>query len=113
LPPRNWPGRVREQQGSALADYGAQRAAYDLRKLRGKEVVERVGRMRRYRVKPAGVRVLAGLLILREKAIKPVLAEVQHPKRGRPPKTVALLDLLDQNLQKEWLATRRTLKLAA
>ena len=105
--------RVREQQGSALADYGVRRAAYDLRKLRGKEVVERVERTRRYRTKPAGVRVLAGLLILREQVIKPVLAGVQHPRRGRPPKTVAPLDWHYQNLRKEMLATLRTLKLAA
>lgn len=105
--------RVREQQGSALAYYSARRAAYDLRKLRGKEVVQRLGPTRRYQVQPAGVRVLAGLLILREKVIKPVLAGVHHPKRGRPPKTVAPLDCHYQNLQKEMLATLRTLKLAA
>ena len=105
--------RVHEQQGPKLADYNGRRGAYDLRKLRGKDVVERVERTRRYRVKPAGVRVLAGLLILREKVLKPVLAGVQHPKRGRPPKTVAPLDLHYQNLQKEMLATLRMLKLAA
>jgi hypothetical protein len=105
--------RVREQQGPAMADYHGRRAAYDLRKLRGKQVVGRVERTRRYRVKPAGVRVLAGLLILREKVLKPVLAGVQHPRRGRPPKTVAPLDLHYQNLRKEMLATLRTLKLAA
>jgi hypothetical protein len=105
--------RVREQPGPALADYHGRRAAYDLRKLRGKHVVERVERTRRYRVKPAGVRVLAGLLILREKVLKPVLAAVRHPKRGRPPKTVARLDVHYQNLRSEMLATLRTLKLAA
>jgi len=105
--------RVHEQQGPAMSDYDARRAAYDLRKLRGKQVVERVERTRRYRVQPAGVRVLAGLLILREKVIKPVLAGVAHPRRGRPPKTVAPLDLHYQNLQKQMLATLRILKLAA
>jgi len=105
--------RVHEQQGPAMSDYDARRAAYDLRKLRGKQVVQRVERTRRYRVQPAGVRVLAGLLILREKVIKPVLAGVAHPRRGRPPKTVAPLDLQYQNLQKQMLATLRTLKLAA
>lgn len=105
--------RVRTQQGPAMADYTDRRAAYDLRKLRGKAVVERVERTRRYRVKPAGVRVLAGLLILREKVLQPVLAGVHRPRRGRPPKTVAPLDVHYQNLQKELLQTLRTLKLAA
>jgi len=45
--------------------------------------------------------------------IKPVLAGVQHPRRGPPPKTVAVLDWHYQNLRKEMLATLRTLKLAA
>lgn len=105
--------RVRDQQGCAMADYTDRRAAYDLRKLRGKAVVERVERTRRYRVQAAGVRVLAGLLILREKVLKPVLAGVHRPRRGRPPKTVAPLDVHYQKLQQEMLQTLRTLKLAA
>ena len=56
---------------------------------------------------------MASLVILREKVLKPVLAGVQHPKRGRPPKTIAPLDLHYQSLQKEMLATLRMLKLAA
>jgi hypothetical protein len=34
--------RLRQQQGPKLADYNGRRGAYDLRKLRGKDVVERV-----------------------------------------------------------------------
>ena len=105
--------RVRAQQGPGLADYHGRRAAYDLRKLRGKQVVERVERTRRYRIQPAGVRVLAGLLILREYVLKPVLSGVHRPRRGRPPQTVAPLDVHYQRLQKEMLQTLRTLKLAA
>jgi hypothetical protein len=105
--------RVREQQGPSMADYTSRQAAYDLRKLRGKQIAQRVDRTRRYRLNPSGVRVLAGLLILREKVVKPVLTGVQHPKRGRPPKTVSPLDVHYQNLQKEMLATLRMLKLAA
>ena len=105
--------RVRGQQDPKRADYCGRRAACDLRKLRGKAVVERVERSRRSRVKPAGVRVRAGLLILREKVLKPVLAGVHHPQRGRPPKTTVPLDVHYQNLQKERLATLRALHLAA
>ncbi len=105
--------RVEQQQSPQRTDYNGRRAAYDLRKLRGKAVVERVGRTRRYRVKRSGVRILAGLLILREKVLQPVLAATVHPRRGRPPKTVAPLDRHYQNLQQEMLATFRTLKLAA
>jgi hypothetical protein len=91
----------------------AVQAAHDLRKLRGKQVVERVERTRRYRIHPSGVRVLAGLLILREYVLKPVLSGAHRPRRGRPPKTAAPLDVHYQRLQNEILQTLRTLKLAA
>lgn len=105
--------RVQAQQGPAMADYAPRRAAYDLRKLRGKHVVERITRTRRYRVSPPGVRILAGLLILREHVLKPLLAGIHRPRRGHPPTRVAPLDVHYQKLQKEMLQTLRALKLAA
>src|SRR5262249_6483139 len=77
--------RVWTQQGRAMGSYGDRKASYDLRKLRGKSLVERVGKTRRYWVRRPGIRTLAALLILREQVIKPVLAGVCRPKRGRPP----------------------------
>jgi hypothetical protein len=103
--------RVRTQQGRTLACYDKRKAAYDLRKLRGKSLVERIGSTRRYRVRRPGIRTLAGLLVLREKVLKPVMAGVCRPKRGRPPKIVHALDIHYQNLQHEMLATLQTLKL--
>jgi hypothetical protein len=105
--------RVREKQGRAMAGYAERKAAYDLRKLRGKSLVERIGKTRRYRVRRPGIRTLAALLILREQVIKPVLAGVCRPKRGRPPKNIHPLDVHYQKLQREMLATFQTLKIAA
>jgi len=105
--------RVRAQQGRAMAGYAARKAAYDLRKLRGKSLVARIGKTRHYRVRQPGIRTLAALLILREQVIKPVLAGVCRPKRGRPPKNIHPLDVHYQKLQCEMLATFRTLKIAA
>jgi len=105
--------RVRAQQGRATASYVPRQAAYDLNKLRGKSLVERIGKMRRYRVRRPGIRTLVALQILREQVIKPVLAGVCRPKRGRPPKTLHPLDVHYQKLQCEMLATFRTLKIAA
>lgn len=105
--------RVRAQQGRTMASYHVRRAAYDLRKLRAKSLVERRGVTRRYRVKRPGIRTLAGLLVLRDKVLKPVLAGVARPHRGRPPKNIHPLDRHYQNLQREMLATLQTLKLAA
>jgi hypothetical protein len=85
--------RVRTQQGRAMVGYGDRKASYDSRKLRGKSLVERVGKTRRYWVRRPGIRTLAALLILREQVLKPVLAGVCRPKRGRPPKNLHPLDV--------------------
>jgi len=105
--------RVRAQKGRPMASYAARKAAYDLRKLRGKSLVERIVKTRRYRVRRPGIRTLAALLILREQVIKPVLAAVCRPKRGRPPKNLHPLDPHYQKLQREMLATFQTLKIAS
>src|SRR5437870_8309520 len=76
-------------------------AAYDLRKLCGKNLVEHVDRTRRYRAYAPGIRTLAALLILCEKVIKPVIAGAGKPRPGRPPKTIHPLDQHYDNLQRE------------
>lgn len=81
--------------------------------LRGKSLAERLPKSRRYRVRRPGIRTLAALLLLREKVLKPVLAGVYRPKRGRPPKNIHPLDVHYQHLQREMLATLQTLKIAA
>ena len=60
------------------------RAAYDLKKLRGKKIVQRIGQTRRYQPLPAGLRAMAALVVLRNKAIKPLLAAAEQlrPTRG-------------------------------
>ena len=68
-------------------------AAYDLRKLRGKGLIERVGPTRRYQPTMTAIGTLVALLILREKGIKPVLAGAGTPKPGRPPKRIHPLDM--------------------
>jgi hypothetical protein len=93
--------------------YTARHAAYDLMKLRGKNLIERIGKTRRYRPRPDAICILAGLLILRDKVIKPVLAGAGKPRVGRPPKTIHPLDQHYQNLQLEMRRTFQTLNLAA
>jgi hypothetical protein len=105
--------RVRSQQGPALAHYAARKAPYDLRKLRAKALVVKIPKTRRSRVRRPGIRTLAALLVLREKVLKPILAGLVCPKRGRAPKNLHPLDLHYQNLQREMLSTLQDLKLAA
>jgi hypothetical protein len=75
--------RVRAMTGHA--SYTIRQAAYDLRKLRGKNLITKPGRSRRYRVPPQAARTIAALLALRDQVIGPILAGVRSPRTGRKP----------------------------
>jgi len=66
-------------------DYTTRQAAYDLRKLRGKNLVDKPGRSHRYRVPAQPARTIAALLALRDHVIGPILAGVRSPRMGRKP----------------------------
>jgi len=70
-------GQVQALSQQDPSAYGARRAAYDLKKLRGKKIVQRIGRTRRYEPVPKGLRAMAALVVLRNQAIKPLLAAAQ------------------------------------
>ena len=72
--------------------YTARQAAYDLRKLRGKQLTSKPGRTRRYQVPADSARVIAALLALRDHVIAPILAGVRSPGMGRKPKTWTAID---------------------
>ena len=65
--------------------YTVRQAGYDLRKLRGKQLVDKPGRTRRYHVPPPAARTIAALLTLRDQVIAPILAGVRSPRMGRKP----------------------------
>jgi hypothetical protein len=105
--------KTRALMGDGLLSYTPRQAFYDLNKLRGKDLVERVEKTRRYRCPTVGIRTLAGILILREKVIKPVLAGAGRKHPGRPPKNIHLIDKHYENLQREMFRTFEALGLAA
>src|SRR5437660_7499910 len=76
--------RVRALSKQSPSQYGPRHAAYDLKKLRGKHIIRRIGHTRRYEPLLTGLRAMTALLVLRDKAIKPLLAAAQplRPKRG-------------------------------
>ena len=84
--------RVQEIMGYSEDMYTPRKAAYDLKKLRGKNVIRRVGKSRRYEIVPDGLRAVTALLVLRDKVIKPVLAGAGKPRRGRKPKNQSPID---------------------
>jgi hypothetical protein len=84
--------KVRSHTGQAEVEYTTGQAAYDLRKLRGKQLIVKPGRTCRYQVPGQAARTIAALLTLREQVIAPILAGVRRPGPGRPPKTRTRID---------------------
>jgi hypothetical protein len=77
--------KARAMAGLTPADYTRRQAAYDLKKLRGKSLITKLGRTRRYQVQPSAIRPIAALFILRDYVIAPILAGVRSPRLGRKP----------------------------
>jgi hypothetical protein len=77
--------KVHAMTGQTDVDYTTRQAAYDLRKLRAKRLLDKPGRSRRYYVPPHAARTITALLTLREQVIAPILAGVRSPRRGRKP----------------------------
>ena len=63
-----------------------------MRKLRGKQLVAKPGRTRRYHLDPRTAGTIAALLTLREQVIAPILAGVRSPRMGRKPITWTSVD---------------------
>ena len=62
------------------------------KKLRGKGLINRMDKSRRYTVPPQALRAIAALVLLREKVIRPILAGIAQPKMGRKPKNWSPID---------------------
>ena len=104
---------VRGRMGWDPAQYPTRRAAYDLAKVRGKGLVERVAGRRRYECRPPQLRVLCAYVILRDQVIKPVLAGLAHQQLPPPPPNLAPIDQHYLTLRDEFQRTCQTLGLAA
>lgn len=84
--------KLHAMTGQAEADYTVRQAAYDLRKLRGKHLLDKPGRTRRYHVPGQAARTIAALLTIHDQVIAPIMAGVRSPRRGRRPSTWTAVD---------------------
>lgn len=84
--------KVRAMGALRDADYSVRQAAYDIRKLRGKQLVVKSGHTRRYVIPPDAARTVSALGVLREQVIAPILAGVRSPRPGRKPATWTGID---------------------
>ncbi len=105
--------QVRRLSRQSQAEYGPRRAAYDLKKLRGKQIVCRVAKTSKYQPIPQGIRAMAALVALRDKAIKPLLAAAEHSRRSRRPRNPTALDIHYQTIRKGMQGVFHELGIAA
>jgi hypothetical protein len=86
--------RVQSMTGQSETDYTPRHAAYDLKKLRGKNLIAKMAPSRRYDVCPSSMRAATALLVLRDHVIQPVLAGVRVT---RPETSPTLPSPVDQH----------------
>ena len=77
--------KVHTMTGQTHATYNTRQAAYDLRKLRGKQLAGKPARTRRHYLPGPAARTISALLTLRDHVIAPILAgHPDPPARPRP-----------------------------
>jgi hypothetical protein len=98
-------------RGWSPDEYQARHASYDLKKLRGKNLIRQDGR-RYYEASAAGLQTIAGLAILQEKVIKPILAKAAHAALRKKPAPCGPIEEHYEAVQKEVSALCQALGVA-
>src|SRR5215813_7649870 len=112
-PPSQLAEQVRRMSQQDESQYGPRRASYDLKKLRGKQIVSRIGKTARYQTIPHGARAMAALVVLRDRAIKPLLAAIVQHRRTRRPHNPTPLDIHYQTIRESMRGVFKELGIAA
>jgi hypothetical protein len=84
--------KVHAMTGQTNATYNTRQAAYDLRKLRAKQLVAKPARTRRYYLPGPAARTISALLTLRDHVIAPVLAGVKIRRHDHVPARLTPID---------------------
>lgn len=106
--------RVRDILGKRISKYEARHAAYDLKKLRGKGLVQKApGCSRKYVATPEGGRAMAALFIVREKILKPLMKYGGRCKPGSKTVKTAKIDAKYQEVQRHMQALLKEMKMIA
>ena len=102
--------KVQQRLRVSAEEYQPRQVAYDLKKLRGKKLVQKIGKTRWYEASAEGLRMLVALGMLREKVLKPVL-RIRN-LQGPPPRSNNPVDHHYYNLRQEMRRLFKTLKIA-
>ena len=95
--------KVRAMTGQDDAAYTIRQGAYDLRKLRAKHLVAKPGKSRRYEVPGDAARTMAGLTVLRDQVIAPILAGIRAHREDQTPGIRTSVDADYEQLRSDML----------
>lgn len=98
---------------TSTPNYGARQAAYDLKKLRAKNLLTRVAKSQRYRIPAEAIRTIAALVILREKVLRPILAGVAKTTPSRKPDNRSQIDEHYETIRQNMFTLFDDLRIAA
>ena len=104
---------VRSMSDSTLLHYHARRAAYDLKKLRAKNLLTKLGNSHRYSIPSEAICIIGALVILRDKVLRPILAGVGKRNTGRKPKNWSLIDEHYETIRQDMFTLFEDLRIAA
>jgi hypothetical protein len=79
--------KVHALTGQTDADYSTRQAAYDLRKLRAKDLLVKPGRSRRYHVPPDAVRTITAVTAFRDRVLAALLGGLRSKRPVAPSST--------------------------
>lgn len=105
--------KVHHMTGQTDRQYSTRQAAYDLKKLRGKDLIQKLPASRRYQAPPDAIRTMAALLVLRDQVVRPILAGIRVPTQGRKPANWTAVDRDYENLRVNMKALFQDLGVAA
>ena len=97
---------------ASIPNYDARRAAYDLKKLRGKNLLSKVAKSRRYCIPAEAIRTIAALVILREKVLRPILAGITKTTMPRKPNNRSLIDEHYETIRQDMFTLFQDLRIA-
>jgi len=110
---RQFAAAVQSMHSSTDPHYDARRASYDLKKLRGKNLLTKLDDSRRYSIPPQAIRTIGALVILREKVLRPILAGVGKAKIGRKLKNWSPIDEHYEAIRQDMFVLFQDLRIAA
>jgi hypothetical protein len=105
--------KVKEMLPTESMPYQVRQASYDLKKFRGKALVNKLGNSHRYKVPPEALREMAACLILQQEVIIPLLENAGKAKLGPKPKYDSQIDQHYRNIQMEMQHVFEHLNIAA